>query len=166
MTARLFLPAAGIVPVTLAEANELLVRWGHYLGECRRPFGSDSWTLEVDGKPVAVAIGASAVSATVTGYKRDEVIELARLCAAEPWATRVMLRMWREVAALRWPYWPIKAAIAYSQNDRHDGRIYRYDGWEKITDKAGSNGGGAWSRPRYAGDAAHGPKTLWLWRYE
>src|SRR6266567_4603938 len=36
-----------------------------------------------------------------------EVVELGRLCAdpAQRWATRPMLRLWREVAARRWPYW-------------------------------------------------------------
>jgi len=81
------------------------------------------------------------------------------------WATRVILRLWLEVGAQAWPYWPVQAAVAYSQNARHLGNIYRFDGWERVTDKAGSNGGGAWSRKRYAGDAAHGRKTLWLWRY-
>ena len=73
--------------------------------------------------------------------------------------------LWREIGGPRWPYWSVKAAIAYSQNVRHPGNIYRFDGWEKITDRAGSGGGGAWSRKRYAGNAALGPKTLWLWRY-
>ena len=77
-----------------------------------------------------------------------------------------MLRIWREVCAPRWHYWPVRAAVSYSQNQRHEGRIYRFDGWTKVTDQAGSTGGGAWSRKRYAGDAHHGKKTLWLWEYE
>lgn len=58
------------------------------------------------------------------------------------------------------------AAVSYSKNDRHDGRIYRFDGWTKVTDRAGSSGGGQWSRKREKNDAANGPKTLWVWRYE
>jgi hypothetical protein len=97
-----------------------------------------------------------------------EVVELGRLCSAPDarWSTRPMLRLWREVAAPRWPYWPVQAAVAYSQNGRHQGDIYRWDGWTRISDNCGSSGGGAWSRKRYATDAVHGKKSLWLWRYE
>ena len=148
-------------------ADALLVRWGHYLGPCNRPFGRQDWVLALNGEPLAVATSASIVSASVAGYGRGEIVELARLCSAPEasWATRVMLRLWREVGAQGWPYWPVQAAVAYSQNIRHPGNIYRFDGWERISDNCGSNGGGAWSRKRYAGDAAHGRKTLWLWRY-
>jgi len=156
---------AGLYEVTSAEANDLLARWGHYLGPCRRPFGTQSWALIAGGQPVAVAVSASTVATTTAGYPRRHLVELARLCAAQPWATRVMLRLWREVAAPAWPYWPAAAAVAYSQNHRHDGRIYHFDGWTKVTTTAGSNGGGAWTRHRHPGHAARGPKTLWLWRY-
>jgi hypothetical protein len=158
---------AGFAPIPLAQANLLLDRWAHYLGPCLRPFGAEAWALRVHGEPVAVALGASSISSTAAGRDRHEVVELARLCTkpGESWATRVALRLWREVAAPAWPHWQVTAAIAYSQNANHDGRIYRFDGWKLVTDKAGSNGGGAWSRPRYAGDAAHGRKSLWLWSF-
>lgn len=187
-------PVAGLLPVPLARANSLLEQWGHYLGPVNRPFGSQSWTFEVDSKPLAVAVSCSTVSEHVTyldslavyrmtakgrigeqvgeltyrvRLKRGEIVELARLCAAPGanWATRPMVRLWREVAAPRWPYWPLSAAIAYSQNSRHEGDIYRWDGWMKAADNCGSSGGGAWSRKRYATDAVHGRKRLWLWRY-
>lgn len=161
------LPLVAVEQATMGEANQLLVQWGHYLGPCRRPFGQQAFVLEVDGRPVAAAVSASIVSATVAEFSRGQVVELARLCAAPDarWSTRVMLRLWREVLADAWPHWPVHAAVAYSQNARHQGDIYRFDGWTKITDKAGSSGGSAWSRKRYASDAAHGRKTLWLWRY-
>lgn len=159
------IPVVGLTTIPLRRANRLLDDWGHYLGPVNRPFGSQAWTLELEGRPIAVAVSCSTVSATAAGHDRDELVELARLCAAEPWATRVMLRLWREVAAPRWPYWTVRAAVAYSQNERHDGRIYRFDGWDRVTDRAGSSGGGAWSRKRYATDAVHGPKTLWRWRF-
>ena len=160
-------PAIGFTATSADVADGLLRRWEHYLGPCSRPFGRQDWLLWLDDRPLAIAVSASAVSDTVAGYKRQEVVELARLCAdpQASWATRVALRLWREVAGPRWPFWPVKAAIAYSQNVRHPGNIYRFDGWEKITDRAGSSGGGTWSRRHYAGDAAHGRKTLWLWRY-
>lgn len=149
-------------------ADDLLTRWGHYLGACDRPFGKQSVVLTVNGQPTAVAVSASTVSATVAGYDRQQVVELARLCSAPGanWATRVMLRLWREVTAPSWRYWPPAAAVAYSKNDRHDGRIYRFDGWTKVTDSAGSSGGGTWTRQREPGAAATGAKTLWIWRYD
>jgi hypothetical protein len=185
------LPVAGLMPVSPEWANALLVRWGHYLGPCSRPFGVQAWTLDIESCAVAVAVSASTVSEhvpylqtipvyEVTGrhqigelthrvrLKRGELVELARLCAdpAERWATRPMLRLWREVAAPRWPYWPVTHAVAYSQNRRHAGDIYRWDGWTKIADDCGSSGGGTWSRKRGTADAVHGKKSLWLWRYQ
>jgi hypothetical protein len=35
-----------------------------------------------------------------------------------------------------------------------------------LAENCGSNGGGAWSRKRYAGDAVHGKKTLWGYVYD
>ena len=181
------MPVAGLTPVSLAWANTLLVRWGHYLGPVNRPFGSQAWALDICGEPVSVAVSCSTVSEHIAWTEvttqgegddlevvvskrelpRSELVELARLCSdpAQRWATRPMLRLWREVAAPRWPYWPVTAAVAYSQNARHQGDIYRFDGWAKVSDDCGSSGGGTWSRKRYATDAAHGRKTLWLWRF-
>lgn len=164
-------PMAGLYPLgstvaALADANRLLVhRWRHRLGPVNRPFRSESFVLELQGEPVAVAVSASTVSDTVAGYRRDQVVELARL-AGEPWATRVMLRLWREACAPLWASWPVLAAISYSHNAMHRGDLYRFDGWERITDAAGrSGGGGAWTRRRDASDVARGAKTLWCWRY-
>lgn len=188
------LPVAGLTPVSLAWANTLLARWEHYLGPCERPFGAQAWALDVRGEPVALAVGCSTVSEHVAWTEslpvwvldaggepgcqageltwrcrldRGEIVELARLCAApgQRWATQPMLRLWREVGAPCWPHWPVNAAVAYSANKRHKGGIYKGDGWRRVADCCGSSGGGAWSRKRYAGDAAHGSKSLWLWRY-
>jgi hypothetical protein len=151
-----------------AEASDdLLQFWGHYLGACNRPFGRQDWILTLESMPIAVATSSSIVGTTAAGYPMQDVVELARLCTSpdHSWATRVILRLWREIGARRWPYWPIRAAVAYSQNNRHDGAIYRFDGWEKVTEKAGSSGGGTYSRKRFPGDAADGKKTLWLWRF-
>jgi hypothetical protein len=173
MTATAYQPgllasAAGLTSIPVLVANKLLVEWGHYLGACERPFGVEAWALEVAGQPVSVAVSASTTSSTAAGYDRQQLVELARLCSAPgaAWATRAMLRLWREVAAPSWSYWSPAAAVAYSQNDRHDGRIYRFDGWTRHTDRAGSGGGGTWSTSRTGGHAARGAKSLWLWRYE
>ncbi len=175
----------GFVPCSLVDANELLVRFGHNLGGVNRPFRSEPWVFLVDGVPVSVAITASIISGTVQAhrghnlkarpktdcttecrtYNRGEVVELARLASATAWANRLMLRWWREVAAPRWACWPVKAAISYSQNARHDGALYRFDGWEKASEECGSSGGGTWSRGRDSSHAAAGTKTLWVWRF-
>lgn len=161
-------PLVGLVPVDLDEANALLVEWGHYLEECDRPFRNEAFVLDYLGEPLSLAITSSIVSTTVCDYRRNEVVELSRL-ATKPgknWATRVTLRLWREIAAPLYVPWKPRAAVAYSKNDRHEGRIYRFDGWTKVTDKAGSGGGGTWSRKRSEGDAEGGHKTLWLWEYD
>jgi DNA adenine methylase len=165
--------AAGLVGVHLDVANALLTRWGHYLEAMERPFGWQCFVLDVAGEPVSVAVSASTVSSTVAGYNRHEVVELARLCSAPEanWATRPMLRLWREVGARCWlnkyPDWQLRAAVAYSQNSRHNGQIYRFDGWTRITDRAGapSGPGATWSKPRGTDHPAVGRKSLWLWQY-
>jgi hypothetical protein len=120
-------PLGAFTVLDLEEANRLLLEWGHNLGACERPFRSEAWVLELEGEPVSLAISASAVSDTVAGYRRGEVVEQARLCSAPGynWATRIMLRFWRERCAPRWSCWPVKAAIAYHQNAHHKGSIYR-----------------------------------------
>lgn len=167
-------PLVGLVSVDVEEANALLEEWGHYLGPTRRPFPpTQAFALDMEGEPIAVATSDGIVGDTSAGFARCEAVELSRLCVrpGERWVTRVMLRLWRERCAPLWPcvsprpgLAPI-AAVAYSKNDRHEGRIYRFDGWERVTTTAGSSGGGTWSRKRKHNEAANGPKTLWLWRF-
>lgn len=172
---RIALPIAGLEPISKTEANQLVVAWDHNLGPCERRFGHDCWALIVgSGNPVSVVIGASTVSDHVTDgsggqLQRGAIVECARLCSdpANRWATRPMLRLWRECAAQLWPYWPVAAAVAYSQKRRHDGDIYRWDGWKLLSDDCGrSGGGGGWSKPRPSTAASSGPKRLWGWSYE
>lgn len=161
-------PMLSLSTLQVDDANRLLLDWGHRLGEIHRPFRMQAFALELDGEPISIAVSASAVSDTVAGLRRVEVVECARLCSSRgtPWASRVMIRVWREVCAPRWPDWAPIAAISYSQNAHHSGDLYRFDGWHKMADKAGSSGGGAWSRKRYAGDAVYGSKSLWVWPYQ
>lgn len=160
-------PVAALAEVPLTQANQLVTAWGHKLGACNRPFGSQSWVLFIDEQPVSVAISASIVSDQAAGYPCGQLVELARLCSAEPWANRVALRLWRQVCAPRWPYWPALAAVSYSQNWRHDGDLYRFDGWRKVTEDAGADcgPGATWSKKRSPDDPRRGKKTLWLWEY-
>lgn len=160
-------PILGLYPASMDEANALLCAWGHRLGPCTRPFGQQAFCLRLQGAPISLAVSASIVSNAVAGYRRNEVVECARLCSAlgAAWATRVMLRLWREVCAPLWPYWEVHAGISYSQNAHHKGHIYRLDGWTKVQDDCGSMGGGTWTRQRYATGTVVGKKTLWLWTY-
>ena len=112
-----------------------------------------------------MATSGSIVNGPLAGYGRQEIVELTRLAAANGWANRIMLRLWREICAQAWPCWPVKAAVSYQLNSK-TGNLYRFDGWERVPGVRGSSGGGSWSRKRYANEAAHGPKTLWVWRYD
>lgn len=160
-------PMAGLYPFDVRDANRLLAAWGHKLGPVHRPFRQAAYAFEVANRIIAVAVSGSIVSATVDGYARTEVVELTRLCAlpGNAWANRVMLRLWREVCAPAWPDWTPLAAVSYSHNAMHRGDIYRTDGWEKVTDKAGFTSGSNYGRG-VADYVAAGKKTLWLWRYE
>ena len=160
-------PIVGLMPIALQDANRCLDVWGHQLGPVWRPFRSEAFGLELDSRLISVAVSASTVSATVLKYRRGELVELARLCSHldARWATRIMLRLWRQVCAPRWESWSVKAAVSYSHNAQHRGGIYRFDGWTKVKDDCGSSGGGTWTRKRTDQDAAMGKKTLWLWRY-
>jgi len=161
-------PILAFTQIAVNQGNVLLSEWDHYLGPANRPFGMQAWALEVDSQPIAVAISASTVSATAAGLERTTVVELARLCShpAHRWATRPTLRLWREIAGPRWPYWRAVAAVAYSQNARHGGAIYRFDGWRRVTDNCGrSAGAGTWTKPRPTGERSRGRKSLWIWNY-
>lgn len=170
-------PMVALSPLGISDANRLLLAWGHNLGPCNRPYTQRAYALELDGEPISLAMSGSMISEHARGVTklgeallllRSACVELTRLCSAPgySWATRVMLRLWREVCAPRWPDWEVKAAVSYSQNALHAGNIYRLDGWERINEHCGTgSGGGSWTRKRYAGDAAAGSKSLWVWRY-
>src|ERR1700694_4252486 len=74
-------PPALLDTLSIGDANRFIEGWGHKLGPINRPFGMQAFALFTDGYPRAVAVSASIVSATVAGYKRREVVELARLCS-------------------------------------------------------------------------------------
>lgn len=161
------LSLVGLHRCSLQDANNCLSDWKHKLGPCRRPFLNEAFMLVWREQPIATAISSSVISSTVAGYTRQEVVELSRLCThpAYAWASRIMVRLWREVCAPLWPCWNILAAVSYSQNVHHSGNLYRFDGWEKVSDDAGSSGGGTWSTKRQDHHPANGKKTLWVWTY-
>jgi hypothetical protein len=145
------------------QADRLLEQFGHWLGGCGRPFGRQSFALQVDGLGiVSVAVSASTVNGTCGGWPRQQVVELARQ-ASHPdhrWATRVCLRLWRQVAPVCWAgrYWKVDACVSYHNRNRHLGNIYRFDGWTKVADVPGSVGGGTWTRNKVME-----PKGVWVW---
>lgn len=163
-------PVVALVPISNDECNRWLIEWGHQLGPCSRPFRSESWALEMDGAPISVAMTCSIIHGPAAGYETKECVELARLASANPWANRVMLRLWREVCAPAWGGgWEVKAVVSYSHNALHKGSLYRADGWTKVKENAGSTGkGGNWSRRNrgYENEALIGYKTLWVWEYK
>lgn len=147
-----------------ALADARLVEWGHFLGACNRPFGRQSFALELAGEVVAVAVSASTVGATCAGFARREVVELARLCAHPDHRdlTRVALRLWRVTAPAEWAaYWPAKALVSYANAARHSGNLYRFDGWRKAADVPGGVAGGNWTRGK-----KYEAKSVWVYRIE
>lgn len=146
------------------QADEALVRWGHWLGACKRPFGRQSFGLWLTGELVAVAVSASTVNATCAGYARREVVELARLCAhpMHRELTRVALRLWRVTAPDAWAcYWPVRALVSYANARRHTGELYRFDGWHKVAEVPGGTAGGGWNRRK-----TYEAKSVWVYELE
>lgn len=156
-------PLATFDHIDHEEADRLLASWGHYLGGCARPFGRHSFALSVACLgPVAVAVSSSTVNETCAGYARQSVVELSRLCAApgQRWATRVALRLWRELAPAEWSrdYWPVSALVSYANTAKgHKGDIYRFDGWKKDREVRGGVAGGRSAGKRYD------PKSVWVY---
>lgn len=152
-----------------AEANAALERWGHWLAGCKRPFGRQSFGIALHGELLAVAVSASTVNARCGGFKRTEVVELARLCSHPDHRdlTRVALRLWRKVAPAAWEAeygWKLTACVSYANAARHRGDIYRFDGWEKVAEVRGGKAGknSTWTRPRKDYEA----KSVWAYRLD
>lgn len=150
-----------LIPNT--QADEKLLSWGHWLGGCNRPFGRQSFGLFVENDLISVAVSASTVNASCAGMPRQEILELARLCSHPDhrWATRVCLRLWRQLAPHAWPHWPVRCLVSYANALRHKGDIYRFDGWRKWGDVAGGKAGGGWQRGK-----TYDPKSIWIFPLE
>ena len=127
-------PIAHIEAIERADLNRLLVVWGHRMGAYTRPTYSFEahHALFHHGEPIAVVAAGECVRETIgqTGIRRDEAVELVRLCASRRDLCRPMLRLWREMifpdlAAVhhRW------VAISYQDEALHSGNLYRFDGW-------------------------------------
>lgn len=137
-------PLVHLEQVDRATLNRLLERWGHRMGPLTRPhFAIESHhALFEHGEPVAVTGTGETVRATVgrTDLRRDEVVELVRVCAARPHLCRAMLRLWREFAlpAIASAH-RRRFAVSYQDESLHSGNLYRFDGWIDLG-KAGRGG--------------------------
>lgn len=151
------LPIVSFVPCTLAQANDLLVRWNHKMGPVNRPnnFVYCHALLHED-EPVAVTTTHTLIRETCAGLdwlRRDNTVELSRLCAARAGLCRVALRLWREFV---FPALDFEWAISYQDADAHTGNTYRFDGWRRV---AFSHSGGADPRSGRIGRN----KWVWVW---
>lgn len=160
----LIAPPVYVSAISRDELNRCLVAWGHKMGAFTRP----SYAIEAHhalfhhGKPVAVTAASDTVRETVGRglARRQDVVELARLCAVRPHLCRVMLRLWRElllpeIAAAHGR----TAAVSYQDEAYHRGDVYRFDGWQMI----GKAGGGG--RDARSGRPSRDLR-VWLWTIE
>lgn len=151
-------PLVTFEAIDLTEANRLLVEWGHRMGPLLRGNSGalQCHALFVHSKPVGLACTSSLIRERVGGglghLTRRNTVELSRLCAAEPWACRVVLRLWRETV---FPGTGVAAAISYQDADLHTGNIYRFDGWHR----AAFSSSGTDSRSGRRGRR----KYIWVW---
>lgn len=142
-------------------ANGMLVAWGHKMGPIDRPtFAVEAHhALLHHGRPVALAstMELRREVAGSTGIRREESVELVRLCAERQGLNRAMLRLWREfvlpdiLAAHR-----RRIALSYSDSAHHRGDIYRFDGWHRL---GAAGGGGLDKRTGKSGRKL----VLWAW---
>jgi antitoxin VapB len=157
----LIAPIAHLEAVDRSVANRLLTDWGHKMGPIRRPnFAIDAHhVLFSHGLPVALASSGETVREVVgrTGIRREQCVELVRLCASRRDLRRVMLRLWREMV------FPDVArahgrdlAVSYQDRALHTGDTYRFDGWLAI----GKGGGGG---PDSRSGAPGRKMTIWAW---
>lgn len=117
--------------ITLREANEHLVLWGHKMGPLHRGNqGSVCFGLFHREEIVAVTCTSHLISQVVGGglasLRRENCCELSRLCAQRSGLCRVAIRLWREFV---FPSLGFDYAISYQDADAHNGHTYRFDGW-------------------------------------
>jgi len=151
-------PLASFDEIDLAAANALLAAWGHKMGPLMRGNSGSMHchALFVHGEPIGLACTSSLIRECVGGgmkhLTRANTIELSRLCACNPWACRVVLRLWRELV---FPGTGAVAAISYQDAKLHTGNIYRFDGWKRA---AFSHSGTDKRTGRQGRD-----KFVWVW---
>lgn len=146
--------------ISLLVANRLLTDWGHKMGPLLRgnSQAQHCHALFAHGVPAAVVCTSSLISEHVGGglshMDRSNTVELSRLCAGNPWACRVALRLWRELV---FPGTNMRYAISYQDASMHTGNVYRFDGWKR----AGFSASGIDRRSGKQGRR----KWIWVWEH-
>lgn len=152
-------PLARFDSIGIGQANALLVEWGHKMGPLERgnSHALHCHALFAHDVPVAVVCTSSLIRERVGGglshMTRENTVELSRLCAGNPWACRVALRLWRELV---FPGTGAEYAISYQDAAMHTGNVYRFDGWAR----AGFSSSGTDSRTGRRGRR----KWIWVWK--
>jgi hypothetical protein len=142
-------------PISLQEANDGLVAWGHKMGPLHR--GNQSAVchgLFYRDDLVAVTTASDLIAESNSGFimRRATHCELSRLCASRSGLCRVALRLWREFV---FPSLGYRHAISYQDADLHSGNTYRFDGWERVA----YSSSGTDSRSGRSGRK----KWIWVW---
>lgn len=157
-------PLVDFDAITLEEINGRLIAWEHKMGPLQRPdFGFARFHgLRHNGDLVAVVATDQLIAPETCGLRREDAMELTRLCACRTDLCRVALRLWREfVFPALSRNWGMPWAISYQDRRLHSGNVYRFDGWVPIgrtrsgTDPRGIGGG------RVGRD-----KTVWGWTHD
>lgn len=153
-------PLAAFDAVSLQQANALLLAWGHRMGPLERGNSAalQCHALMAHGEPIALATTSSLIREHVGGglshLDRSNAVELSRVCAANPWGCRVVLRLWRELV---FPALGYRFAISYQDAALHTGNLYRFDGWQRM----GYSSSGTDSRTGRRGRR----KWIWVWEH-
>ncbi len=130
----ILLPLITFDRIELEDANLCLESWGHKMGPLHRGNqGATCHALYHDGRPVAVTMASNLISPVVGNaphLRRENTIELSRLCAERGGLCRVAIRLWREFV---FPTLPYQYAVSYQDADLHSGNTYRFDGWERVS---------------------------------
>ena len=160
MTALLIDPLVSLDLIERPVLNAMLVEWHHQHGPIERPIFKSPVDvgLRHQGRLVAV-IACDTLIRTTQGFSRSQACEVSRVCAAAPGMCSSALRLWRHfvyptiVAA-----WGTPWVISYQDATRHEGNLYRRDGWALI----GCSRGGADSRA-VAGTVRVRRRLIWAW---
>lgn len=143
------------------EADRALIAWGHKMGPCRRPIGTlRAHGMFAHGKLCALTVTADLIAETCAGFRRDQAIELARLCAERRDLCRPMLRLWREFI---FPAFCVPWAVSYQDEKLHTGNVYRFDGWVQLHQRARSGTDARGHSTTIGGKRVGRTKTIWGW---
>jgi hypothetical protein len=150
-----------------------------------RPFGSLAFVMEDGSRRSAAVVLASTINASVCksrGWHRYNTVDLARIARSpdrrDQQCLRAVLRIAREYLVPLWlgiyPNWDARSAELCGQPQIEalsstslpgtPGKLYRFDGFERIRVSKGAKGGGH-QRPSAANAIDDGARGLWVYRY-